>query len=44
MRMIDNNEADDKIIAVATDDISVSHIDSIAKLPRHFTSEVKHFF
>lgn len=44
MRMIDNNEADDKIIAVATDDISVSHIDSISKLPPHFTIELKHFF
>lgn len=44
MRMIDNDEADDKIIAVATDDISVSHIDSISKLPPHFTIELKHFF
>lgn len=44
MRMIDNNEADDKIIAVATDDISVSHIDSISQLPPHFTVELKHFF
>lgn len=44
MRMIDNNEADDKIIAIATDDISVAHIDHIKKLPPHFTSELKHFF
>jgi len=44
MRMIDNNEADDKIIAVATDDVSVAHIESIAALPPHFTIELRHFF
>lgn len=44
MRMIDNNEEDDKIIAVAADDISVSHINNIHELPPHFTSELKHFF
>lgn len=44
MRMKDNNEADDKIIAVAADDISVSHIDNIDELSPHFTIELKHFF
>jgi inorganic pyrophosphatase len=44
MRMIDNNEADDKIIAVAADDVSVAHIDDVAKLPPHFVSELRHFF
>lgn len=44
MRMIDNGEADDKIIAVATDDNSVNHINSIDSLPDYFKDEVKHFF
>jgi inorganic pyrophosphatase len=44
MRMIDGGEADDKIIAVAADDISVSHIDDINKLPAMFMEEIRHFF
>ncbi|MBX2888412.1 MAG: inorganic diphosphatase [Ferruginibacter sp.] len=44
MRMIDNNEGDDKIIAVAADDISVSHINRVEELPPHFVAELRHFF
>ena len=44
MRMIDAGEADDKLIAVADDDMSVNHITTIAELPQHFHSELKHFF
>jgi inorganic pyrophosphatase len=44
MRMLDNNEADDKIIAVAADDPSVNHINDISELPNHFISELKSFF
>ena len=44
MRMIDNQEADDKIIAVAEDDVSVNHIKDIDGLPPNFNSELKHFF
>ncbi|MFN4123957.1 MAG: inorganic diphosphatase [Flavobacteriales bacterium] len=44
MRMVDKGEADDKIIAVAEDDISVSHIRSMSELPPHFLKEVKQFF
>lgn len=44
MRMIDAGESDDKIIAVAADDMSVNHISEIADLPEHFHSEIKHFF
>ena len=44
MRMIDNNEGDDKIIAVAANDISVAHINSISELPKHFIDELKNFF
>ena len=44
MRMIDNNEGDDKIIAVAENDMSVNHIKDIAELPAHFIVELKNFF
>lgn len=44
MRMLDNNEADDKIIAVAADDVSVNHINTMDELPPYFHSELKHFF
>jgi inorganic pyrophosphatase len=44
MRMLDNGEADDKIIAVASGDPSVSHINDISELPQHFISELKSFF
>ncbi len=44
MRMIDQNEADDKIIAVAADDVSVNYIENITELPPHFTKELRHFF
>ena len=44
MRMIDKGEADDKIIAVAADDVSVSHINDVTDLPEYFRVELKHFF
>lgn len=44
MRMIDRGEADDKIIAVAEQDASVSHIADISALPDFFRVELKHFF
>lgn len=44
MRMLDNQEADDKIIAVAAGDPSVSHINDISELPQHFISELRNFF
>lgn len=44
MRMIDRGEADDKIIAVAEQDASVSHIDDVSELPDFFRIELKHFF
>ena len=44
MRMIDNGEADDKIIAVAEHDMSVNHLEDIAELPPHFAKELKSFF
>jgi inorganic pyrophosphatase len=44
MQMIDNNEADDKIIAIATHDPSVNHIKNIEELPPHFVSQLKNYF
>jgi inorganic pyrophosphatase len=44
MRMLDNGDSDDKIIAVAAGDPSVNHIRDIRELPPHFTSELRNFF
>ncbi len=44
MRMIDGGEADDKIIAVSPDDMSVSHIEDIEELPPHALRELQTFF
>src|SRR5690242_8416283 len=44
MQMIDRGEKDDKIIAVAEQDASVSHIKSVEELPDYFRLELKHFF
>jgi inorganic pyrophosphatase len=44
MRMIDHGEADDKIIAVAEQDVSVSHIREVNELPEYLKDELKHFF
>lgn len=44
MRMMDGGEADDKIIAVANHDKSVSHIETVDELPTHFGDELKNFF
>jgi len=44
MRMLDNGEKDDKIIAVAENDMSVNHINDITELPKHFVLELRNFF
>ncbi|UXP30807.1 inorganic diphosphatase [Reichenbachiella agarivorans] len=44
MRMLDEGEADDKIIAVALNDMSVNHYDDISELPPHFVIELRSFF
>jgi inorganic pyrophosphatase len=44
MQMVDRGEADDKIIAVAEDDPSVSHINDVSDLPDYLRAEVTHFF
>jgi inorganic pyrophosphatase len=44
MRMIDGGEMDDKIIAVAMNDMSVNHINDISELPPHSLKELRSFF
>ncbi|MDX5346686.1 MAG: inorganic diphosphatase [Hymenobacteraceae bacterium] len=44
MQMIDNNEEDDKIIAVAANDMSVNHVNDISELPPHTLLEMRRFF
>lgn len=44
MRMMDGGEHDDKIIAVAENDMSVNHYNDISELPDHFIREMRNFF
>lgn len=44
MRMVDRGQADDKVIAVALQDASVNHINTVDELPDYFRVELKHFF
>ena len=44
MRMIDQEEEDDKIIAVALNDMSVSHYNDINELPSHMLQQIHRFF
>jgi inorganic pyrophosphatase len=44
MKMLDQGEADDKIIAVHVDDPEYSHYESITELPPHRMLEVQRFF
>jgi inorganic pyrophosphatase len=44
MQMVDNGQVDDKIIAVAAKDPSVSHIKEMSALPAHFLAVLKNFF
>lgn len=44
MRMLDGGEMDDKIIAVANNDMSVKHFNDISELPAHYIKEMRNFF
>lgn len=44
MRMVDRGQADDKIIAVALQDVSVSEFQRAEQLPQYLKAELKHFF
>jgi len=44
MQMVDEDEHDDKIIAVAKKDMSVNYINDISELPPHTIVELRRFF
>jgi inorganic pyrophosphatase len=44
MRMMDEGEMDDKIIAVAANDMSVAHMEDVSELPPHSIKELRSFF
>lgn len=44
MKMIDNGEADDKIIAVAIGDMNVDHLHDLSDLPKPRLRELQRFF
>lgn len=44
MKMIDQGEGDDKVIAVHADDPEYSHYENLTELPPHRLAEVKRFF
>jgi len=44
MEMIDGKEKDEKIIAIAKNDMSVNHINELTQLPPHTLVELKRFF
>jgi len=43
-RMLDGNEADDKIIAVLTHDVTYSSYNDISELPKGVVNRLKHYF
>ena len=43
-KMLDEGKADDKIIAVAKNDMSVNHVKDINGLAEHYRVEIKNFF
>jgi len=44
MRMVDQGDADDKIIAVANNDMSFQHIHDISEMPIHTINQLRRFF
>lgn len=44
MEMVDDGENDEKIIAVANDDMGYNNYNSVEELPPHFGNELKNFF
>ncbi|MEO9954538.1 inorganic diphosphatase [Nonlabens sp.] len=44
MQMLDGGEMDDKIIAVAANDMSVAHFNDIEELPEFWKKEMRNFF
>ena len=43
MHMLDQGEGDDKIIAVASKDMSVSHYNDVFELPEHIRNQIHRY-
>ncbi len=43
-KMLDEGKADDKIIAVAKNDMSVNHVTDVSGLAQHYHREIRNFF
>ncbi|MBO5712170.1 MAG: inorganic diphosphatase, partial [Acholeplasmatales bacterium] len=44
VKMIDDEENDEKIIAVCDNDPNMNHINDISELSKHMFDEIRHFF
>ena len=44
MRMIDQGDSDDKLLAVPVEDPRFADITDISQLPEHYLKEIEHFF
>ena len=44
LRMIDGEEADDKIIAVLETDVAYGHVKDVSEIPKGFIDRLKHYF
>jgi inorganic pyrophosphatase len=44
LRMIDGNEADDKIVAVLVDDVTFGHLRDISEAPPGLVNRLRHYF
>jgi inorganic pyrophosphatase len=44
LRMVDGNEADDKIVAVLENDVAYGHIEDITKAPPGLVERLQHYF
>lgn len=44
IKMIDNDQSDEKIIAIPFNDPSMNHYTDISQLPEHTFDEIRHFF
>lgn len=44
LRMYDQSEADDKIIAIPFGDPNWNHYQDLSELPKHLSDEIEHFF
>ena len=44
MRMIDQGDSDDKLLAVPVEDPRFEDITDISQLPQHYLKEIEHFF